>query len=546
MRENTVNKWWQHTTIYQIYPRSFMDASGSGVGDLRGIISKLDYLEDLGIETIWISPFYESAQQDHGYDISDYFVVDPIFGSNEDADILIKEIHNRGMKVIFDMVMNHTSVEHKWFKESSESIDSPKRDWYIWREGKGKNKPPNNWMSMTGKKGWNYSAKTDQWYYSSFLGFQPDLNYNNPQVVEAMFSVVNYWLEKGVDGFRLDIFNCIGKDQSMKDNPFSWRYFPTPDNNHNSFFQKKRYNFNHPDSFEFAKRLRGVVDTYPDRFLIGEVSGDAHVLKQYIGDKHDGLNTVFLFELIHYKYSKKFFEGFLIKTEKEYPEPYMPTYVLSNHDIGRYISRVNGEMDKAKCVALFQMTNRGVPVIYYGDEIGMENHNLPIKTALDPIAIQFSWVPKWVSKKLHIFLNRDDCRTPMQWTGQKNAGFSTAETTWLPVTMGYKGRNVMHQKFDPHSLLNTYKNLLKLRQENQALKIGKTELLESPAKLLIYSRSTSDEKLIIAINFDSKETYYETKNDEGVVIFSSSDYKKINDKGYCLKPNSGIIIQYKR
>lgn len=544
MIDKSDGKWWQNTTIYQIYPRSFMDSNGTGVGDLKGIISKLDYLKDLGVETIWISPFYKSAQQDHGYDISDYLLVDPMFGSNFDAEHLIKEVHGRGMKILFDMVMNHTSIEHEWFKASSMSLDNPKRDWYIWGKGKGANKPPNNWMSMTGKKGWNYSPETDEWYYASFLNFQPDLNYNNPKVVEAMFDVVDYWLEKGVDGFRLDIFNCIAKDQSMKDNPFSWRYLPTPDNNHDSFFQKKLYNFNHPDSFEFAKRLRSLVDNYPDRFLIGEVSGDDQVLKEYIGDKQDGLNTVFLFELIHFKFSKKYFEKFLDKIEREYPQPYTPTYVLSNHDIGRYISRVGGNLEKAKCLALFQMTNRGVPVIYYGDEIGMENHNLAIKTALDPIAKQFRMVPKCVSKKLQIFLNRDDCRTPMQWNNQKNAGFSNGNETWLPVTEGFKIRNVATQSDKADSLLNKYKDLLRLRKEHEALKTGATTLMASLPNLLLYSRNTEEEHLLVAINFDSSEITFETESANGWVIFATSEYEKTSNYSYTLKANSGIVIQF--
>lgn len=555
MTENNVHKWWETTTIYQIYPRSFMDSDGDGVGDLEGIISKLDYLKDLGFETLWISPFYMSAQSDHGYDISDYYHIDPLFGSDADADRLIQAVHNKGMKILFDMVMNHTSIEHSWFKESRESVDSPKRDWYIWRPGKGDKKPPNNWMSMTGKKGWNYDSKTDEWYYASFLNFQPDLNYKNPEVVQAMFDVVRYWLDKGVDGFRLDIFNCIGKDESMRDNPFSWRYFPTPENNHACFFQEKLYNYNHPDSLAFSKKLRAVIDEYPDKFLIGEVSGDDAVLKQFMGSPSDGLHTVFLFELIHYQFSKTFFKTFMEKIETHYPAPYVPTYVFSNHDIGRYISRVQGDLEKAKCIALFQMTNRGIPVLYYGDEIGMTNHDLPIKTAQDPLAKQFKWVPKRLAQKLDIFLNRDDCRTPMHWSHEANAGFSSSPQTWLPTLQNRKGdvesnadveRNVAAQQNDPTSLLNTHKALLEIRKNSEALKTGQTHIIESPQDLLVYSRQSSDEHLIILINFGSQTNSFHTGQSAMTEVYKTSQTVVFDEGSIVLGPYSGAIVRVKK
>jgi len=543
MNKIITRKWWESTTIYHIYPRSFMDTDGNGIGDLNGILSKLDYLKDLGVETLWISPFYLSAQQDHGYDISDYFTVDPIFGNNSDANRLIEEVHKRGMKILFDMVMNHTSVEHEWFKQSRESVDSPKRDWYIWRKGHGEKKPPNNWMSMTGKKGWNYDKVTNEWYYASFLSFQPDLNYNNPEVIAAMFGVVRYWLEQGVDGFRLDIFNCIGKDERMLNNPFSWRYIPTPDNNHESFFQKKLYNFNHPASIDFAKKLRTVMDEYPDRFLIGEVSGSDRVLKQYMGSESDGLHSVFLFELIHFKFSKSFFKGFLEKIEKEFPHPFIPTYVFSNHDIGRFISRVGGDMEKAKCIALFQLTSRGIPILYYGDEIGMTNHNLPIRSAQDPLAIQFKWVPKIIAAKLGLFLNRDDGRTPMQWNNQKNAGFSTADQTWLPLVPDYTIRNVATQNEAPWSLLNVYKQLFQLRYTYRAIKDGKTTLRDSSKNVLVYSRETDAEHVLIAINLGPQVEIYNTGNSMPTVLLSTVLGQEIKEGTIILKPYSGLVVK---
>ncbi len=536
-------KWWQTTTIYQIYPRSFMDSNGDGIGDLEGIISRLDYLKDLGVETIWVSPFYSSAQQDHGYDISDYEHVDPIFGQDEVANRLIKEVHQRGMKIVFDMVMNHTSIMHRWFQESRSSTDNPKRNWYIWRKGKGKNRPPNNWMSMTGKKGWNYDERTDEWYYASFLNFQPDLNYKNPEVVAAMFKVIRYWLEKGVDGFRLDIFNCIGKDEQFEDNPFSWRYFPTPDNNHACFFQEKRFNYNHPDSFDFAKKLRAVVDEYPNRFLIGEVSGTDDVLKTFLGNAFDGLHTVFLFELIHFKYSKTYFKHFLEKIENQYPEPYVPTYVLSNHDIGRFINRLGGDMEKAKCIALFQLTNRGIPIIYYGDEIGMLNHDLPVKSAQDPLAKQYKWAPKFMARWADIFLNRDDCRTPMQWSAGHHAGFTSGERPWLPLSPEYETRNVASQQGDTYSLFNTYRGILGLRQTSPALLVGKTQMIPSPNAVLAYSRYTENDYLVIVIHFGSKAVSFSCGDRPLTCIYQSSPDIVVVGNQMTLPPNSGIILR---
>jgi alpha-glucosidase len=246
-------KWWQKTTIYQIYPRSFLDTNGDGIGDLAGIIAKLDYIKDLGFETIWVSPFYKSPGRDFHYDISDYTQIDPIFGTLDDADRLIQETHKRKMRIVFDMVLNHTSDEHPWFQESRSSKDNPKRNWYIWKKGKEKDQAPNNWISMINKPGWNYDATTEEWYFANFLDFQPDLNYRNPEVKEAMFAIMRYWLDKGVDGFRLDIFNSIYKDAEFRDNPFSLHFIPSAHSQDEAFFQKKIHTLNHPDCFGSSK-----------------------------------------------------------------------------------------------------------------------------------------------------------------------------------------------------------------------------------------------------------------------------------------------------
>ncbi len=298
--------WWKRTTTYQIYPRSFYDANGDGVGDLRGVIGKLDYLRDLGVETLWLSPFFESPQADFGYDVSDYYAIAPEYGTIADCRDLIREVHARGMKIVFDMVLNHTSDGHAWFVDSRSSRSSPKRDWYIWRDGRrpGGKAPPNNWRSMLGGTGWRYDPSSGQWYFASFLEFQPDLNYRNPAVKAAMLDTVRHWLRAGVDGLRLDIFNALFKDASFADNPFSWRAMPSEDNP-NGFFQRHVHTIDHPDTIAFARELRAVVEEFqdPPRFLVGEVFGDAATLRRYCGEAADGLHLVFLFATMRARFA---------------------------------------------------------------------------------------------------------------------------------------------------------------------------------------------------------------------------------------------------
>lgn len=503
-------KWWQTTIIYQIYPRSFLDTNEDGIGDLQGIISKLDYIKDLGFETIWISPFYKSPGKDFHYDISDYTQIDPIFGTLADAEKLINETHKRKMRIVFDMVLNHTSDEHPWFKESRSSKDNPKRDWYIWKKGKGKDQAPNNWMSMINKPGWNYDEKTDEWYFANFLDFQPDLNYRNPEVKEAMFAIMRYWLDKGVDGFRLDIFNSIFKDPEFRDNPFSFRLIPTPDSQDEAFFQKKIHTLNHPDCFGLAKEVHSLLDEYKeDRFLLGEVSGDDSILKKFLGENHDGLHLVFQFELIHFQFSAKFFQDILKKNEAIYPYPYIPTYVYGNHDQMRYIDKIDRDATKAKLLALFQFTARGIPVVYYGEEIGMQDTDIPNWQGKDPIAQQNAYFPKFLANAIGVYMNRDNCRTPMQWNSSVNAGFTSPFTKpWIAVSNYYPEINVDTELKVKDSLLNTYKGILKLRNENMAFQSGSLQVIEDYKEypnLLVFSRSDRGKSFEVFLNFGSEK-----------------------------------------
>ena len=519
-------EWWEKTSMYHIYPRSFLDTNGDGVGDLRGVLARLGYLQELGVETLWLSPFYTSPQRDHGYDIADYRSIDPLFGTMDDALDLIRETHRRGMKIIFDMVMNHTSDQHPWFLSSRSSEASPYRDYYIWKKGRGQGmgdgkakRPPNNWVSMLGKPAWKYDGTTDAWYYFSYLYFQPDLNYDNPEVRKVMLDTVRFWLDKGVDGFRLDIFNCIGKDDSFADNPPSLRYAPTPDNNDRAFFQNKKHSINHPKSFAFARELRTVLDEYPGRFLLGEISGSDGTITAFLDA---GLHTANLFQTIQYRFTSTFFASVIERMERHYQSPRVPTIMYSTHDAGRGMDRIGGDRRKARVLAFFQMTSRGIPILYYGDEIGMRNADIPMREAQDPLALQNSGVPKKLAALLGIFLNRDDCRTPMQWSDTPYAGFSV-NRSWLQPVGNYQEVNVERQEKDPLSLLALYRALFALRKKHEALSLGNTAILDSPTGLLVYLRNCGNERFMVVLNFSAKARVYTLDSSYGIVFASDSE-----------------------
>ncbi|MBN1501525.1 MAG: alpha-glucosidase [Spirochaetes bacterium] len=536
------NSWWKKTTIYQIYPLSFYDSNDDGFGDINGIIKKLNYIRELGFETIWISPFYSSPMKDFGYDISDYLEINPIFGTMKDVTRLIKEVHKRKMKIIFDMVMNHTSDQHKWFKESASDRTNSKRDWYIWKKGKGKN-PPNNWYSMIGNRGWNYDKKTDEWYYTSFLPFQPDLNYNNPEVKKAIFAIVKFWLKLGVDGFRLDIFNCIIKDPQLRDNPFIFRYIPTPENP-DAFFQKKIYNMNRPENFRLAEELREKINQFsPERFLIGEVSGNMNTIREFLGKKHNGLNLIFLFETINSRFSAGFFKKTISLFEEHLPEPFSPVYVFSNHDVKRHFSKISHSIDKAKILALLQFTVRGIPVTYYGEEIGMHDDEIPFRKAQDPLTAKYRFIPKFLTDLLGIYINRDGCRTPMQWNDEINAGFSHADQVWLNANKNYKEINVEKQTVSRYSLLNFYKKIINFRNKSDILKEGGLELLSSDKNILMFKRYINNKSLLIMMNFSSKSIFLSTEI-YGDILLSTAEIPKFQS-GKINKLNSfeGLIIK---
>ncbi|MCB9191222.1 MAG: alpha-glucosidase [Flavobacteriales bacterium] len=534
--------WWKSTTVYQIYPRSFYDTDGDGLGDLNGIIQKLDHIQALGFETIWISPFFKSPQRDFGYDISDYQSIAPEYGDKQTCLKLIEAIHKRDMKIVFDLVMNHTSDEHAWFKESASSKDNPKADWYVWKDGKGKNgrKPPNNWKATIGGSGWHWHEGRQQFYWASFLDFQPDLNYSNPEVKQAMLDVARFWLSKGVDGFRLDIFNSIFEDTAFTNNPASLKIVPSEESP-DGFFQKMKYNVNQEESFRFATELRAVVDSFqnPERFMVGEVFGDVETIKKFTSfENKDGLHTIFLFQTLSTPFKAKKWRKMVEHFEGNFPAPFVPTYVFSNHDRRRSITPLGNDVRKAKLLALFQFSVRGIPFTYYGEELGIEKPKLPLKTGKDPLAQRYKAIPQFMVDWTGQSLNRDECRTPMLWDTTAHAGFTSGEP-WLPVAENLREKAVSVQEEDEESLMNFYRKMIRLRNENEVLQMGVLTVDEgfSSAKIFAFSREMKGQKLLVLMNFSKRNQKVESVSGENL-ISTYMDFSKTE-----LKPFEGRIIR---
>ena len=537
------SEWWKKTTVYQIYPRSWFDTNGDGIGDIQGIIDKLDYLKEIGYETIWVSPYTESPQRDFGYDVSNYTAISPQYGTMELFEKLVEEVHRRDMKLVFDFVMNHTSDEHEWFKESASSRTNPKADWYVWRDGKGKNgmKRPNNWRAMSGNWAWTYSPARKQFYYNAFLPFQPDLNYHNPEVKKAMFDVARFWLGKGVDGFRLDIISAIYEDSTLKNNPPSIRAAPS-DESLTIYFQHVKNNFLQEQSFKFSTELRSVIDEFhnPDRFLLGESHGDENIINTFCDYKgKKGLKAVFLFKSISTPFKAKPFRKMMERFEAAFPDPLIPTLVFANHDRTRVITRLGGSEDKAKLLALFQFTSRGIPFTYFGEEIGIPRVRIPLKEGQDAIAIQSKNLPQFMVNMTIETMNRDECRTPMLWTAEANAGFCFGQVKpWLPVAANYKDISVEKQLTKPNSQLNFFKKVIHLRNEIPALHQGSLEIAKDlcTRKILAYYRIADGKKYLVLLNMSKSKRKNPVANGTLLISTHTTSEQSI------LQPHEGRVI----
>ena len=462
--------WWQTGVIYQIYPRSFADTNGDGIGDLRGITLHLDYLSDvLGVDAIWLSPFYPSPQDDFGYDVSDYVDVDPIYGTLRDFDHLVEQAHRRGLKVIVDYVINHTSDRHPWFIESSRARDSQRRDWYVWRD------QPNNWVSVFGGSAWE-SHPSGQFYLHSFLASQPDLNWRNPEVEAAMLDVLRFWMERGVDGFRIDVAHFAMKDPLLRDNPMTAdlpadAYKLNPEYTSMDHTNDKA----HPDIHALYRRVRQTLDQYPDRFAVGEIHEyDWERWAAFYGEG-DELHMPFNFALLPAGIDPVRIKTAITGMEAVLPSGGWPNWVAGNHDEPRIGSRLGKPQSRAMAMILLSL--RGTPTLYYGDEIGMEELEIAAESQQDP----------WGRRKPGF--GRDGCRTPMQWSPDPNAGFTSGARTWLPTHPDYPSCNVEVQRGNSHSLLELYRRLLRVRKASPALSIGSIEVLDSSPEVLMYRRS---------------------------------------------------------
>jgi alpha-glucosidase len=482
--------WWRDGVIYQIYPRSFADSNGDGLGDLGGIVSHLDYLADLGIDAIWLSPFYPTPDKDFGYDISDYMNIDPRFGSLIDFDRLTAEAHQRGIRIIVDLVLNHTSDQHPWFIESRSSLNNPKRDWYIWRDH------PNNWQASFGGKAWEYDRLTGQYYLHLFTKEQPDVNWRNPEVRKAQLDVFRFWLGRGADGFRLDVFNAYFKHPDLPDNPpkFGLRGFDR---------QRHIYDIDQPEMMPFLNEMRVLLDSYPERYAVGETYfASPQKTVSYCGP--NGLHAAFSFDFtshdLSYPWKPRWVMEQVLKREKNLNAAGVwPTTVMSNHDLPRAASRyTRGEDDIQAFLAMtLLLTLRGTPFMYYGEEIGLRDIHLRRNEILDPPGKKY-----WP-----IYKGRDGCRSPMQWNDSDFAGFSTHKP-WLPVHPDYLQRNVSSQQADPGSLFNFTKKMLALRKEIPALCRGEFVPLVTPPEVLAYQRCSEQQFVLVAMNFSGRKVSF--------------------------------------
>lgn len=475
--------WWQTGIVYQIYPWSFMDSNGDGIGDLAGIYERLPYLAELGVDAIWLTPIYPSPMRDFGYDVEDYCAIDPRFGDLSDFDALVARAHELGLRVILDFVANHTSDRHPWFLESSKSRSSDKRDWYIWRDGGPGGKPPNNWLSEFGGSAWQWHEETQQYYYHAYLKEQPDLNWQNPEVCQAMHAVLRFWLDRGVDGFRADAIHHLIKDRQFRDNPENPDFEPTmlP---HRRLI--RRFTTDQPEVHEHIAALRRVIDQYPDRVLIGEAWLPYERLVTYYGLDLSGLHLPFNFELIGAKWEASVLAALTREYEAKLPGAAWPNWVLGNHDRSRVATRVGPQ--QARVAAMLLLTLRGTPTLYYGDELGMTDVAIPPDRVMDPFEKN---VPG-------LGAGRDPERTPMQWSSAPSAGFTTG-TAWLPIGDS-KAINVEAQRQDPNSLLSLYSALIALRRREPALQVGSYEILQPGPEILGYRRCLEERSIGVFLN----------------------------------------------
>ncbi len=522
--------WWQTAVMYQIYPRSFQDDNGDGIGDLRGIRRRLPYLCDLGIDAVWISPIFPSPMADFGYDVSDYTGIDPLFGTLRELDALLAAAHADELKILLDLVPNHTSDRHPWFQESRASRQSARRDWYIWRDPAPDGGPPNNWRSAFGGSAWELDPRTGQYYYHAFLAAQPDLNWRNPAVRAAMHEVMRFWLKRGVDGFRVDVIWHLLKDDQFRENPPNPAFRPGQPPAHAVI---PVHTTDQPEVHEVIAGLRRVVDEFPDRVLIGEIYLPIDRLVTYYGRDLEGAHLPFNFALLDTPWEARGIARLIDLYEAALPPGGWPNWVLGNHDRPRIAGRVGPA--QARIAAMLLLTLRGTPTIYYGDEIGMPQVPIPTDRVCDPFERN---VPG-------IGCGRDGARTPMQWDATANAGFSTREP-WLPVAAGYARDNVERERRDPASMLDLYRRLIAARRCSPSLRLGHYRPIAASGDLLLYVRECPGERTLVGLNLGGHTVSVTFPGGQlrGEVLVSSGADRDgaISQGGITLRGNEGLVM----
>jgi alpha-glucosidase len=522
--------WWQRAVIYQIYPRSFQDSNGDGVGDLRGITRRLRHLVDLGVDAVWLSPIFTSPMEDFGYDVADYCGIDPLFGSMQDFDELLETAHGYGLKVLLDLVPNHTSSEHPWFIESRSSRGSAKRDWYIWRDPAPHGGPPNNWLSEFGGSAWAFDKESGQYYYHAFLTSQPDLNWRNPDVRAAIHDVMRFWLRKRVDGFRIDVLWHLIKDDQFRDNPVNrgfregqpphWQVLPL-------------HTTDQPEVHDVVAGFRRVANEFEDRLLIGEIYLPPKRLVAYYGKDLEGVQLPFNFGLLETRWHARELARLIDEYEEALPSGSWPNWVLGNHDRPRIATRVG--IAQARVAAMLLLTLRGTPTIYYGDEIGLTNADIPPELLCDPLGKS---VP---------FLGRDGARGPMPWDASLYGGFSNT-APWCVCPYDEGSPNVADQQESAASMLALYRRLIEARRQHPALAIGSYQPLVATGDVLLFKRShEGSASIMVALNLGAQPAAAVLHGSLGVgkvVVSAFGDRMgEMVKEEVDLRPSEGLVIE---
>ena len=525
--DNAANPdWWRGAVIYQIYPRSYQDSNGDGVGDLLGIVSRIPYIASLGVDAIWISPFFTSPMKDFGYDVSDYCDVDPMFGSISDFDAVVSAAHSFGIRVMIDLVLSHTSDQHPWFKEGAADKTNPKADWHVWSDPKPDGTPPNNWLSIFGGSAWQWSSRREQYYLHNFLTSQPDLNFHNPDVQDALLDVARFWLHRGVDGFRLDTINFYVHDQDLRDNP------ALPKERRNATIapsvnpynhQEHLYDKNRPENLDFLRKLRAVMKPF-GAAAVGEV-GDAQRGLEIMGEYTRGddlMQMCYAFEFLSPTQPTATRVVEVMRDVDEVAGDGWPCWAFSNHDVMRHASRWDLSPGALRMFVTLIMCLRGSVCLYQGEELGLPEADVPYEELQDPYGIEF-----WPE-----FKGRDGCRTPMVWDdNEHNAGFSSKPVTWLPVASEHRMMAVAGQEQDPNALLHHYRRAISFRHHNRALRVGTHDGLKASGNVVYFTRTDGEQTIFCVFNISDQTSEFDMPKGDWRTIGSELGSANVSEDG---------------